>query len=689
MANLRANNVCGTDGRNAITGSVEFDGNDYLTETSGAGGFNASEGDWTIEAWMYCTDASQPDVLINGTTSSTDRFYINFIGQTIYVGDFNINNIAIGGVKQVNSWFHIAVTKSSSTYRAFINGIQIGSSTTPLADSNLTSLTVGYRESQNYSAKGFISNLRIIKGTALYTQNFIPPTNKLKNLPGTVLLCCQDSNNPTQEATGKTITPYGSLDRQNIGVELVTNGTFDTNLNGWTLSASTPPTWASGGYMQFNSDGLTFSTADQSITTKIGSSYKLSFTQVANANQIYVRVGTTQGAYNLINELLNPPVNGITYSYTFVATTTTTWIQFSDGSNSANQQIDNVSVTKLDPGPKPPFVPQIGSDGSVVFDGTTKINTPNYFHLPTGPTEQRGRGRGVFGGGTDISTTNTNILDFVNIQSSGVSQDFGDLSAIIQDIQGCSSSIRGIFAGGQNPGGYTSNIEHITISSQGNSTDFGADLSNDNFMGAMCSSSTRGLYGGGILPPSPTILAQIDYLTISSLGTVSSFGNLFQGRFALTSFSSPTRGIFAGGATPTVVNTIDYVTISSTGNAQDFGDISDQTKRNSMGAASQTRGLIASGYNPSATNAIHYITISSTGNSQDFGDLNTTNYRGSGSSNSVRGIFAGGYIIPSVGVNTIDYVTISSTGNALDFGDLYVARNRLGTSASDSHGGLG
>ena len=108
-----------------------------------------------------------------------------------------------------------------------------------------------------------------------------------------------------------------------------------------------------------------------------------------------------------------------------------------------------------------------------------------------------------------------------------------------------------------------------------------------------------------------------------------------------------------------------------------------------MGTSSQTRGLIASGYNPSATNAVHYITISSTGNSQDFGDLNSANYRGSGTSNSIRGLFAGGYIIPSTGTNRIDYVTIASTGNASDFGDLYVARHRLGTSVSDSHGGLG
>ena len=59
------------------------------------------------------------------------------------------------------------------------------------------------------STEGFISNLRVVKGTALYTEDFIPPTRELKKVPGTVLLCCQDPDNPLTEATGKTITGYG------------------------------------------------------------------------------------------------------------------------------------------------------------------------------------------------------------------------------------------------------------------------------------------------------------------------------------------------------------------------------------------------------------------------------------------------------------------------------------------------
>ena len=63
---------------------------------------------------------------------------------------------------------------------------------------------------------GFISNFRIVKGTALYTDDFIPPTRELKKVPGTVLLCCQDEDSVTTEATGKTITGYGTCRKQMV-----------------------------------------------------------------------------------------------------------------------------------------------------------------------------------------------------------------------------------------------------------------------------------------------------------------------------------------------------------------------------------------------------------------------------------------------------------------------------------------
>ena len=54
-----------------------------------------------------------------------------------------------------------------------------------------------------------MSNLRVVKGTALYTANFKPPMRELENIPGTSLLACQSKTDASLEKTGKTITVSG------------------------------------------------------------------------------------------------------------------------------------------------------------------------------------------------------------------------------------------------------------------------------------------------------------------------------------------------------------------------------------------------------------------------------------------------------------------------------------------------
>ena len=107
-----------------------------------------------------------------------------------------------------------------------------------------------------------------------------------------------------------------------------------------------------------------------------------------------------------------------------------------------------------------------------------------------------------------------------------------------------------------------------------------------------------------------------------------------------------------------------------------------------MATSDSTRGIIAGGYSsPSISNVIEYVTIATLGNAQDFGDMVDGIYEPCGaSSNSIRGVLAGGETSVTV-VNTITYVTIQSTGNAKDFGDL-TERRKIGAACSDSHGGI-
>jgi hypothetical protein len=225
--------------------------------------------------------------------------------------------------------------------------------------------------------------------------------------------------------------------------------------------------------------------------------------------------------------------------------------------------------------------------------------------------------RGVFGGGYVPGIVNT--IDFVTISSTGNATDFGDLTQARYGISACSSSTRGVFGGGigSAPTYATFNtIDYITIASIGNAVDFG-DLTQPRGGIAACSSSTRGIFAGGVVP---TAENTIDFITISSTGNATDFGDLSQVRGFPAACSSSTRGLFGGGYTPTIVNTIDFITISTLGNASDFGDLSQA--RSQLGAcSSSTRGVFGGGQTPTVVNTIDYVTITSIGNAIDFGDL--------------------------------------------------------------------
>ena len=92
---------------------------------------------------------------------------------------------------------------------------------------------------------GSISNFRVIKGTALYTSSFTPPSTTLTNVTGTTLLCCQDSNATTGAVlpSGSTITANGNAAASNTSPFLYDNnhGNFGVNTGTSNITKITIP----------------------------------------------------------------------------------------------------------------------------------------------------------------------------------------------------------------------------------------------------------------------------------------------------------------------------------------------------------------------------------------------------------------------------------------------------------------
>ena len=152
-----------------------------------------------------------------------------------------------------------------------------------------------------------------------------------------------------------------------------------------------------------------------------------------------------------------------------------------------------------------------------------------------------------------------------------------------------------------------------------------------------------------------------------------------------------TRAIFTSRSTsPGVyVNTADYITISTVGDAQDFGDTIG-TGAYGATTSDSTRGLLAGGHpNSNGSDTIQFFTIASRGNATDFGNLTSARWlMGGGCSNSTRSIFTAGSTLTSgnPAVNTLDYVTTQSLGNAVDFGDS--GKRRMQASVNSSTRGI-
>ena len=174
----------------------------------------------------------------------------------------------------------------------------------------------------------------------------------------------------------------------------------------------------------------------------------------------------------------------------------------------------------------------------------------------------------------------SNVIDYITIAQTGNAVDFGDATAEKFTSSGLASSTRGVSAGARSsaPGySYIGTIDFFTIMTTGNAADFG-DLSQVRSGVGACSSSTRGIFAGGYNTPS-NIYNTIDFITIASTGNATDFGDATVQKRGSNGLSSPTRGVFCGAITPAEFsNAIDFITIASTGDATDFGDLTDTAR---------------------------------------------------------------------------------------------------------------
>jgi hypothetical protein len=209
---------------------ASFDGSSkYLSAPNGAGSALGTTTDFTFETWIYPTTLtpgggglSNGVALIGayGTTGVITGFFFGFLSTgalyfSSYVSGTQQFLTATTNFISTNSWQHVAITRSGSTYRMFVNGVSVtftGSVTQSLNTSNAINIGGLLYDTYYDYLTGYMSNVRIVKGTALYTANFsTADLFPLKAVSGTSLLTCQSSTIVDNSINNFTITNTGSV----------------------------------------------------------------------------------------------------------------------------------------------------------------------------------------------------------------------------------------------------------------------------------------------------------------------------------------------------------------------------------------------------------------------------------------------------------------------------------------------
>ena len=186
--------------------------------------------------------------------------------------------------------------------------------------------------------------------------------------------------------------------------------------------------------------------------------------------------------------------------------------------------------------------------------------------------------RGLVGGGE--APSNVNTISYVEINTLGNSLDFGDLTETKRGHSGMASPTRGLFCGGNTPSSSSVN-DMITIASKGNAVKFGDNITKSSGT-ASSSNATRGIIFGD---------NKISFVTLASEGDATLFGELSSRVARSMAVASQTRAVIAlGNLQPadTNVNIMEFVTMSTSGSSSDFGDLG--TTRKSTGGCSDSHG---------------------------------------------------------------------------------------------------
>jgi len=226
--------------------SVFFDGTgDYLTVAANTA-FAFGAGDFTWEVWLYRSASATQEIY---TSMVTDGFILYILSNKAVVRRFGVSDLLTSSANiDLNTWTHIAVARSGTTLSMWINGSRAnGGTVTNSTSFTQNGLRIGINDATANPYTGYMSGLRVVKGTAVYdpTATSINVPTQLFNITNTSLLTCNSpaivDQGTANSGSGFPITVNGNAAVSTFtpftGTQLVPNPNTLANTQGvWSIS---------------------------------------------------------------------------------------------------------------------------------------------------------------------------------------------------------------------------------------------------------------------------------------------------------------------------------------------------------------------------------------------------------------------------------------------------------------------
>lgn len=219
------------------TGSGLFDGTGDKLTTPDNTAWEFGTGNFTIDCWIRFASGTTTNVTYVACGQNTDgsnfwtfKVYLNgassIIGFDSFTGgaaDIVLNDTC---TLATETWYHIAITRSGSTddtanWHVFLNGTKLtntkaaGSYAATVNNSTGTLNVASNDGNTGNNFPGWIDEFRIVKGTAVWTSSFTPPTEPYygNSAVGTELLLHMDGTNGSTDFIDSSMTtaPAGNF----------------------------------------------------------------------------------------------------------------------------------------------------------------------------------------------------------------------------------------------------------------------------------------------------------------------------------------------------------------------------------------------------------------------------------------------------------------------------------------------